>query len=342
MADQSQAQDQSQGKRRPWRVAILDDFQDAARTLDCFRQLDPFEVIVFNDRLEHEDALVARLVDFDAIIPIRERTLLTASLLERLPRLRVVSLTGPNSGQIDQAACDRLGILVLAGGRSGASTPELTWALILGASRHIPREDRNLRAGGWQSTLGRVLKDRRLGVLGYGTIGAPVARIGAAFGMKVWVWGGEASRGRASADGVDCAPDRATFFAESDVVTVHLALGPRSAGTVTAEDFARMKPDSLFVNTSRAQLVVPGALQAALRAGRPGQAALDVFEQEPVTGPIDGEPGLQTLDNVVLTPHLGYVTKEGYESLFGAAIGNLVQAHARGHERPQAPSSSAT
>jgi D-3-phosphoglycerate dehydrogenase len=325
--------------RRPWRVAILDDFQDAVRTLDCFRQLDALDVVVFNDRLDDENALVARLADFDAIIPIRERTIITASLLDRLPRLQVISLTGPESGQIDCAACERLGIPVLQGGRSGASTAEHTWALILSATRQVPREDRNLRTGGWQSTLGRVLQGRRLGILGYGTIGAQVARIGSAFGMHVRVWGGEESRARAAADGVACAPDRARFFAESDVLTVHLKLGPRSVGTVTGEDLARMKPDSLFVNTSRAQLVVPGALQSALRAGRPGQAAIDVFDEEPVTGPIDGEPGLQTLDNVVLTPHLGYVTREGYESLFGAAIGNLVQAYARGAGRLQPPAS---
>ncbi len=328
------------GKRKHWRVAILDDFQDAVRTLDCFRQLDGMDVVVFNDRLDNENALVARLADFDAIIPIRERTILTASLLERLPRLQVISLTGPDSGQIDRAACDRLGIPVLQGGRSGASTAEHTWALILSATRHIPREDRNLRAGGWQRTLGRVLQGRRLGILGYGTIGPQVARIGTAFGMKVWAWGGEGSRARAATDGVACAPDRPTFFADSDVLTVHLKLGPSSIGAVTGEDLARMKQDSLFVNTSRAQLVVPGALQAALRAGRPGQAAVDVFDEEPVNGPIDGEPGLQTLDNVVLTPHLGYVTREGYESLFGAAIGNLVQAIAVGTGRSMPPAGS--
>jgi D-3-phosphoglycerate dehydrogenase len=326
------------GERKPWRVAILDDFQDAVRTLDCFRQLDGLDVVVFNDRLNDEKALAARLADFDAVIPIRERTILTAALLERLPRLQVISLTGPDSGQVDREACDRLGIPVLQGGRSGASTAEHTWALILSATRHIPQEDRNLRTGGWQRTLGRVLQGRRLGVLGYGTIGAQVARIGTAFGMRVWAWGGEGSRARAATDGVACAPDRAVFFAESDVLTVHLKLGPGSVGTVTGVDLARMKPDSLFVNTSRAQLVVPGALQAALRAGRPGQAAVDVFDEEPVIGPIDGRPGLQTLDNVVLTPHLGYVTREGYESLFGAAIGNLVQAYARraGRSQPSA------
>ena len=335
MANDSNAED----GHKPWRVAILDDFQDAVRTLDCFRQLDGLDVVVFNDRLDDENALVARLAPFDAIIPIRERTILTASLLERLPRLQVISLTGPDSGQIDQVACDRLGIPVFQGGRSGASTPEHTWALILAATRSVPQEDRNLRAGGWQRTLGRVLQGRRLGILGYGTIGARVAQIGSAFGMQVWAWGGEGSRTRAAADDVACAPDRAAFFAESDVLTVHLKLGPRSIGTVTGEDLARMKPDSLFVNTSRAQLVVPGALQSALRAGRPGQAALDVFEEEPVTGPIDGEPGLQTLDNVVLTPHLGYVTREGYESLLGAAIGNLVQAFARREGRSQSTAS---
>lgn len=312
---------------RRWRVAILDDFQDAARSLSCYAQLAPFDVTVFQDRLSDEDALATRLAEFDAIIPIRERTILTESLLRRLPQLRVISLTGPESGQVDPAACQRLGITLLQGGRSGASTPEHTWALILAASRHIPLEDRNLRAGRWQSTLGRVLKGRRLGVLGYGLIGAQVATIGQAFGMHIWAWGGEGSQGRARADGIDVAPDRKTFFAGSDVLTVHIKLSPQSAGGITYDDLVAMQPDSLFVNTARSQLVVPGALQAALRAGRPGQAALDVFDDEPVTGPIDGPPGLQTLDQVVLTPHLGYTTREGYENLFGAAIGNLVQTY---------------
>lgn len=321
-----------------WRVAILDDFQDAARGLSCFAQLAPFDVTVFRDRLSDEDALATRLAAFDAIIPIRERTILTESLLRRLPRLRVLSLTGPESGQVDPAACERLGITLLQGGRSGASTPEHTWALILAASRHIPLEERNLRAGRWQSTLGRTLKDRRLGVLGYGLIGAQVAKIGQAFGMRVWAWGGDSSQSRARQDGLEVASDRHRFFTESDVVTVHLKLSPRSAGTITRDDLAAMKPDSLFVNTARSQLVVPGALQTALRAGRPGQAALDVYDEEPVNGPIDGPPGLQTLDQVVLTPHLGYATREGYESLFGAAIGNLVQAYNDGWRRSPASS----
>lgn len=183
-----------------------------------------------------------------------------------------------------------------------------------------------MRSGAWQGSLGRVLAGRTLGILGYGRLGARVARIGPAFGMRVIAWGGEDSRARARADGIEVATDRAAFFEQSDVLTVHQKLSERSRGNITAADLARMKPDALFVNTSRAALVVPGALQAALRAGRPGMAALDVFEEEPVRGPIDGPPGLQTMDQVVLTPHLGYVSLEGYEGLFGPAFRRLVEA----------------
>ncbi|MGE0799166.1 MAG: D-2-hydroxyacid dehydrogenase family protein [Lautropia sp.] len=308
------------------RIAIIDDFQDAVRTLPCFATLAGRDVTVFHDHLTDEDALATRLRDFDALVPIRERTQLTGSLLARLPRLALISLTGPDSGQIDRAACERLGIAIREGGESGASTPELAWALILAASRRIPQEDRRVRAGAWQGSLGRVLKDRTLGILGYGRLGARMVPAARAFGMRVIAWGGPESRQRAGAAGVEIAADRAALFAESDVLTVHQKLGERSRGNITAADFARMKPDALFVNTSRAALVVPGALQAALRAGRPGMAALDVFEEEPVVGPIDGPPGLQTMDQVVLTPHLGYVTREGYQGLFGPAFSRLVEA----------------
>ena len=310
---------------RTARIAILDDFQDAVRTLPCFATLEGRDVTIFNDHLTDESALAERLASFDALVPIRERTPLTGSLLARLPRLSIISLTGPESGQLDVAACKELGITVLQGGESGASTPELTWALILAASRFIPQEDRRVRSGGWQGSLGRVLAGRTLGILGYGRLGARVARIGPAFGMRVLAWGGEDSQTRARADNVEVAADRAAFFSQADVLTVHQKLSERSRGNIKAADFARMKPDALFVNTSRAALVVPGALQAALRAGRPGQAALDVFEEEPVRGPIDGPPGLQTMDQVVLTPHLGYVSLEGYEGLFGPAFRRLVE-----------------
>ncbi len=291
------------------------------RGLDCFHRLSGHEVAIFDDTLIDDDQLVARLSGFDALVPIRERTRLTRAILERLPRLAMVSLTGPASGQIDLAVCDALGISVASGRGSGASAPELTWALVLAATRHVALEDRMMRSGRWQTTIGRVLAGRTLGILGYGRIGKIVAGYGRAFGMNVLVGGRQTSLARAVADGYEGAPTRDALFERSDVLSLQLPLNAGTRASVTAADLARMKPDALLVNTARAALIEAGALVAALRAGRPGSAALDVFDSEPLT---DTDNALLAMDNVVCTPHLGYVTRDGYESMFGDAFANIV------------------
>ncbi|MBS0337478.1 MAG: D-2-hydroxyacid dehydrogenase family protein [Proteobacteria bacterium] len=302
------------------KIAILDDYQDACRTLDCWTMLAGHNVTVFRDTLKDEDALVARLKDFEALVLIRERTRLTGAVLERLPKLRALSQTGKAGPHIDVAACGRLGIAVLEGSGSPYATAELTWGLVLASMRRIPQEVENLRKGGWQQTLGRGLRGRTLGIYGFGKIGLVVAGYGKAFGMRVQAWGREGSLERAKAAGCEAAASREALFSTSDVLTVHIRLAPETRGLVTAQDLALMKPDAVFVNTSRAELVAPGALAAGILAGRPGFAAVDVYEEEPVQG---AAHPLLALGNAICTPHLGYVEKDGYELYFGAAFGNL-------------------
>ncbi|RPH41458.1 MAG: D-2-hydroxyacid dehydrogenase family protein [Burkholderiales bacterium] len=303
------------------RIAILDDYQDAARGLACFGRLEGHEVEVFRDTLTDVDAIAKRLDGFDAVVAIRERTRFTREQIERLsPRLRLISLTGPLSGHVDMAAAGARGITVCQGRGSGASAPELTWALVLAATRHIALEDRRLREGRWQTTIGRVLSGLTLGILGYGRIGAKVAGYGRAFGMDVLVHGREGSRERAARDGHALAASQAELFERSDVLSIHLSMNDGTRHSVRAGDLACMKPDALLVNTARAGLIEPGALLAALRAGRPGMAALDVFDVEP----LPADDPLLALDNVLLAPHLGYVTRDGYEVLFGDAFDNLL------------------
>ncbi|MEO7404682.1 MAG: D-2-hydroxyacid dehydrogenase family protein, partial [Burkholderiales bacterium] len=260
------------------RVAILDDYQDCIRTLDAYKLLAGHEVTVFNDPAGDETSLARRLAPFEAIVLIRERTPFPASLIAKLPNLKLLSQTGKNAPHIDYAECSKRGIVVSAGGGGGHSTSELTWAMILGALRHIPDEVAALRAGRWQTTLGRAVAGRTLGVLGYGRLGSDVARIGKAFRMNVLVWGREGSRERAARDGFEIAPSKDALFERADVLSVHVLLRAESRGLVTRADFARMKPDALFVNTSRAGLIERGALFEALKAGRPGSAAIDVFD----------------------------------------------------------------
>jgi len=303
------------------RIAILDDYQDAARSLECFGRLAGHEVEVFRDTLTDVDAIARRLEGFDAVVAIRERTRFTREQIERLsPRLKLISLTGPLSGHVDMAAAAARGITVCQGRGSGASAPELTWALVLAATRHIALEDRRMREGRWQTTIGRVLSGLTLGILGYGRIGAKVAGYGRAFGMQVLVHGREGSRERAARDGHALAASQAELFERSDVLSIHLSMNEGTRHAVRAGDLARMKPDALLVNTARAGLIEPGALVAALRAGRPGMAALDVFDVEP----LPADDPLLALDNVLLAPHLGYVTRDGYEVLFGDAFDNLL------------------
>ena len=306
-------------------ITILDDYQDAVRGLSCFAKLAGHSVTVHRDSVSDADALVARLAEADAVVLIRERTRIPATVIARLPKLKILSQTGGAGKHIDIEACTRAGIVVCAGTGAPDAPAELTWGLILASVRSIALEDRRLREGRWQTTLGRTLKGMTLGIYGYGKIGSLVAGYGKAFGMKVIAYGREASAKRAHAEGVKMAASRAELFSGADVLSVHLRLAPETRGIVTREDLALMKSDAVFVNTSRAELVAPGALEAALKAGAPGFAALDVFEGEPVLG---AKHPLLKMDNVVATPHLGYVTEDNYELYFGTAFDNILAVSA--------------
>ena len=304
-------------------ITILDDYQNVVRTLKSFGKLAGQNVTIWNDHTTDTETLAVRLKDTEALVLIRERTPIRAPLIERLPNLRLISQRSVYP-HIDVDACTRHGVIVssnMSPGMPSYSTAELTWGLIIAAMRRIPQEMIAMRAGRWQSTLGLGLRGRTLGIFGYGRIGAVIAGYGKAFGMKVLAWGREASIARAAADGHAVAASRAALFEESDVLTLHLRLIDATAGIVTRADLARMKPDSLIVNTSRAGLIEPGALQAALSAGRPGMAAVDVYEEEPL--PADGHP-LLAMDNVVCTPHLGYVERDAYEVQFAGIFEQIL------------------
>jgi D-3-phosphoglycerate dehydrogenase len=301
-------------------IAIPDDYQDCVRKLDCYAKLAGHEVTVFHDTVKDVDALASRFRDADAIVLTRERTQVGDALLRRLPKLRLISQIGKTAPHIDVAACTAHGVAVAEGSGSGAATAELAWALMLASRRHLVAEANGLRAGQWQRTLGQELRGQRLGVWSYGRIGRQVVEYGRAFGMRVWVWGGPESTARARADGIEVAPTRDAFFADSDVLTLHLRLGDATRAVIQPADLARMKPDALLVNTSRAELIAPGALEAALRQGRPGYAAIDTFESEPV---LDAQHPLLRLDNALCTPHLGFVERDNYEAYFGTAFDNI-------------------
>jgi D-3-phosphoglycerate dehydrogenase len=308
-------------------VTILDDYFDTLHSLPCVGKLAPFDVTIWNDHVEDVDALAERLADTEVLVLIRERTKIQAPLLERLPNLRLISQRGVYP-HIDVDACTRHGVIVSSNLHATPSyaTAELTWALVLAAMRQLPAQVAALTRGTWQTGVGWTLRGKTLGVYGYGRIGQVVAGYGKAFGMKVGVWAREAARARALEDGYEVALSKEAFFAESDVVSLHVRLVDATRGIVTAADLARMKPTALLVNTSRAGLVAPGALVDALRAGRPGMAAVDVFEQEPLTDP--SHP-LLGLPNVVCTPHIGYVTYEEYDLQF-ADIFDQIVAYAAG------------
>ena len=302
-------------------IVIPDDYQDAVRHLKAFDKLKGHHVTVYNDTVKDVAAQAERFKDADALVLIRERTVISAALLGKLPKLKLISQTGKVSSNVKVPECTAHGVAVAEGSGSPHSTAELTWALVLAASRHIPQEVANMKAGGWQQTVGRQLRGLTLGVWAYGKIGRLVAGYGKAFGMDVWVWGREGSLEMAKKDGYLAAPSREAFFAESDVVSLHVRLNAETRGIVNAADFARMKPDALFVNTSRAELVAHGALEAALAKGRPGMAAVDVYESEPVLG---ADHPLLKLPNAVCSPHLGYVEQGNYELYFGTAFDNVV------------------
>jgi D-3-phosphoglycerate dehydrogenase len=305
------------------RVAILDDYFDTLRTLDCFERLNGHEVTVFTDHVEDLDRLAARLHNSEALVLIRERTAIRGPLLERLPNLRLISQRSVYP-HIDVDACTRLGIVVssdLHAGSPSYATAELTWALVLAAMRQIPQQVASLKAGTWQAGVGQTLMGKTLGIYGYGRIGKVVAGYGRAFGMDVVVWASEASRARAEADGVAVAASKDAFLEGCDIVSLHMRLVEATRGIVTANDLSRMRPTALLVNTSRAGLIEPGALVAALRSGRPGMAAVDVYEDEPLR---DTTHPLLDMDDVVCTPHIGYVTRDEWEIQFADVFDQIL------------------
>ena len=314
-------------------IIILDDYQDAVRKLRCAARLESYNAKVFTNTVKGIGQLAVRLRDAEILVLIRERTHFPRALLEKLPKLRLIVQTGKVGSHIDIDTCTRLGIAVADGTGSPVAAAELTWALIMAAMRRLPQYIGNLRHGVWQQSglkaasmppnfgLGLMLRGRTLGIWGYGKIGQMVAGYGQAFGMQVLVWGSEASRQRAVADGYQAAASREAFFADSDVLSLHLRLNEATRGTVTLDDLAQMKPTALFVNTSRAELVVDHALVSALNKGRPGLAAVDVFEAEPI---LQGHPLLR-LENAICTPHIGYVEQDSYELYFGSAFDNVIQ-----------------
>jgi D-3-phosphoglycerate dehydrogenase len=313
-------------------IVILDDYQDAVRKLKCASKLEEYPAKVYTNTIKGIGQLSVRLRDADVIVLIRERTHITRQLLEKLPRLRLIAQTGRVGAHIDVQACTERGVSVAEGVGSPVAPAELTWALIMAAMRRLPQYIGNLKHGAWQQSgmksasmppnfgLGLVLRGRTLGLWGYGKIGALVAGYGKAFGMRVLVWGSPSSRARAESDGLQAAESREELFAESDVLSLHLRLAEETTGIVTLEDLGRMKPTALLVNTSRAELVESDALVAGLNRGRPGMAAVDVFESEPI---LQGHPLLR-LENCICTPHIGYVELDSYELYFGAAFDNVV------------------
>ena len=311
------------------KISILDDYFDTLRTLQCFRKLDGHDVAIWNDHVDDLDLLADRLQEAEALVLIRERTTIAAPLLDRLPRLRLISQRSVYP-HIDVDACTRLGIVVSSDMHAGTpsyAAAELTWGLVLAAMRQIPQQMAALKSGIWQIGVGSTLRGLTLGIYGYGRIGETVAGYGKLFGMKVLVWARDGSRQRAQADGHEAASARDAFFEECDVLSLHMRLVSATRGIVTASDLARMKTTALLVNTSRAGLIEPGALVSALERGRPGMAAVDVFEDEPV---LDATHPLLAMERVVCTPHIGYVTRQEYEIQF-SDIFDQILAYAAGH-----------
>ena len=309
-------------------IVIIDDYQGAFRTVAGFPKLKDHAVTVFTDTEKDPARLAERLKDAEAVVLTQQRSRFPRALVERLPKLKVIFQTGRNVAHIDVDACTGRGIVICgAGGGGPAPTAELTWGLILAAIRHIPFEVERLKQGHWQSTTGTLLEKKTLGIYAFGNIGSLVDAVGKAFGMKVQCWGRAGSLERAAKAGFETAASREAFFETSDVISLHLPLNAETRGIVTAADLARMKPSALMVNTSRAPIIAAGALEAALKAGRPGRAAVDVYEDEPVIG---ADHPLLKLPNVIGTPHLGYVVRETYEALYNAVIEGIV-AYSQGN-----------
>jgi phosphoglycerate dehydrogenase-like enzyme len=298
------------------RIAVLDDYQSVAADFCDWSTLpEPAEVVEFHDHVDDEDALIARLEPFDVVVAMRERTAFPRSVLERLPNLKLLVTTGRRNKSIDVAAATHHGITVCGTGILPNGTAELTWGLILAVARHIPQEDASVRAGGWQETVGTDLHGARLGIVGLGGQGSQVARIGLAFGMDVVAWSQNLTDERAAEQGVRRV-EREELFSTSDVVTVHLLWSKRTRGLIGADDFARMKPSAIFINTSRGPIVQTDALTDALQNGRIAGAGLDVYDQEP----LPPDDPIRSLPRTVLTPHLGYVTRGTYEVFYGEAV----------------------
>ena len=313
-------------------IVILDDYQDAVRKLRCASMLDPYTAKVYTNNVKGIGQLAVRLRDADIIVLIHERTQITRQLVEKLPRLKLIAQAGRVGEHIDVAACTERGIAVADGVRSPVAPAELTWALIMAAMRRLPQYIANLKHGAWQQSglkttsmppnfgLGLVLRGKMLGIWGYGQVGRLVAGYGRAFGMNVSIWGPEAERAQALADGYQAASSRAEFLAQCDVLSLHLRLADATRGLLGLEDLSCMKPTALLVNTAHAALIEPDALLAALNRGRPGMAAIDVFESEPI---LQGH-ALLRLENCICTPHIGYVEQDSYELCFSAAFDNVV------------------
>jgi D-3-phosphoglycerate dehydrogenase len=313
-------------------IIILDDYQDAVRKLPCASKLDGLSAKVFTNTVKGIGQLSVRLRDAEALVLIRERTQFPKALLEKLPKLRLICQAGRVGPHLDVEACTRLGIAVAEGAGSPIAAAELTWALVLAAMRRLPQYIGNLKHGAWQQSglksasmptnfgLGMRLHGKTLGLWGYGRVGQQVAQYGKAFGMHVTVWGSEVARAKAQADGCIPAPTREAFFEACDVLSLHLRLTPETRGLIGQEDLQRMKPTALLVNTSRAELIQDNGLVTALNRGRPGMAAVDVFESEPI---LQGHPLLR-LENAVCTPHIGYVEQDSYEQYFSSAFDNLL------------------
>jgi D-3-phosphoglycerate dehydrogenase len=310
------------------KISILDDYFDTVRTLDCFAKLAGHDVKIWNDHVQDVDVLAERLRDTEALVLIRERTQIRAPLLERLPKLKLISQRSVYP-HIDIDACTRLGIIVSSSQHADTpsyATAEFTWGLVLAAMRAIPQQMAALKAGQWQIGVGHTLRGKTLGIYGYGRIGAVVAGYGKAFGMNVLVWAREKALAQARADGYETASGKDAFFEQCDVLSLHMRLVDATRGIVTGADLARMKPTALLVNTSRAPLIEPNALVNALRAGRPGMAAVDVYEKEPLR---DINDPLLKMDNLVCTPHIGYVTRDEYELQFTDIFDQII-AYAAG------------
>lgn len=309
------------------KIAVLDDYQDVFRTLKCYSRLKGHDVAVYHDSVKEPAKLAERLNGAEAVILLQQRTPFPRAAAEKVTTLKLISQTGRNVNHIDVAACTEKGIVVCGAGAGLPNhTAELTWGLIFSSLRHIPEEVQRLKAGKWQTTIGTAVAGKTLGIYAYGRIGSIVARVGRAFGMNVVCWGREGSTGKARADGFEVAASREAFFETADIVSLHLPLNKETRGIVKHADLARMKPSALIVNTSRAPIVEEGALVKALKEGRPGFGAVDVYESEPV---LNGDHPLLKMDNVVCTPHLGYVERDTYEKYYGTALDSIV-AYAEG------------